>query len=216
MAAAAAAALPPPMDRISGLPTRHVSPADVPGVPTRPPQHPLSRDEALALRLTTAPPASDPSTVHRGSCHCGGVQLEIDRSLSAFSQGLCHCVDCRVAHAANVYAVFHFEMTQAAVTPIVCVSGSELICYYHRASSDNLTVRAFCSRCGSRLVNIGYLGVGSFPSIFDTFPFRPVCHTRYGHSRFTVQEEREQRQLPRLVDWFAHQGGSGLAVLTEQ
>jgi hypothetical protein len=204
------------MDRISGLPTKRVSLADVPGLPTRPPRHPLSREEALALRLTTAQPASDPSTVHRGSCHCGGVQLEIDRSLSAFSQALCHCVDCRVAHAANLYAVFYLEMTDAHHTPIVCVAGSEMIVYYHRPSSDNLTVRVFCSRCGSRVVNIGYLGVGSFPSIFDSFPFHPALHTRYGHSRFTVEEEREQRQLPRLVDWLTEWGGSGLVVQTEQ
>ena len=189
--------------------------SDVPGVSLQPPRHPLSSEEVLALRLTTGQPASDPSTVHRGRCHCGGVQLEIDRSLSAFSQGLCHCVDCRVAHAANVYAAFYFELPEAQQTPVVCVSGSELIVYYHRPSSDNCIVRAFCSRCGSRLFNLCSLGVGSFPSIFDSFPFRAALQSGYSHCRFTEQEQREQRQLPRLLHWFEGYGDSGLQVVTE-
>ena len=201
-----------PLDRIGAVRTRHLT--KVAGLPPSPP-HPLSRDAALQFRLPRRPPSGDPSAVHLGTCHCGGVRLEIDRALCAsrrLYQMYCHCLDCRVAHSATVYSAFWMALLSPSDAPIAVVQGEQLLTYYHRETSDNATVRAFCSTCGTRLFNVGHLGVASFPSVFPSFPFAPVCHLRYRHSRLTVEEERSHAELPRLLDWPAEWGGSGLVL----
>jgi len=76
-----------------------------------------------------------------GSCLCGGVRFEIDGKLGPASH--CHCTMCRKAHGAafGTYAA-------ARASELKVVAGADLIVRY--VSSPGI-VRAFCSRCGSRL-----------------------------------------------------------------
>jgi 2-dehydro-3-deoxyphosphooctonate aldolase (KDO 8-P synthase) len=75
-------------------------------------------------------------TLHKGSCTCGQVRVEARGE--PYRVGICHCLNCRKAHAGpfNFYAVYAPE----AVT----VSG-EVIAY---ASSD-YAVRFACKTCGA-------------------------------------------------------------------
>jgi hypothetical protein len=105
---------------------------------------------------------------------------------------------------------FYFAVPDVSSTPIVCVGGGELISYYQRQGSQ--MVRGFCSRCGSRLFNVAFLGIGSHPSIFNTFPFDPAFHLEYRQRRLTVEEEEAHERLPKLMDVYREWGGSGQAA----
>jgi len=174
---------------------------------------PLTPDQIISLRLTSRSPAIDSNTIHSGECHCGQVALEFPRSLIANSAGYCHCADCRISHACLLYGCFYFGVSDVNNTPIYCVKGDELIKYYHSGSN----VRAFCSNCGTRIFNVGMIGVGSFPSIFNSFPFNPTCHLYYGECRTRELPDGYTCEfpdgLPKVLDMFAEVGGSGLQAI---
>ena len=81
------------------------------------------------------------STIHRGSCLCGGVRYEYRGDFGLFT--LCHCSQCRKAQGSAFAAVLpaqtqHFTLLQ----------GEDLLKSY---SSSPGKQRVFCGVCGSPL-----------------------------------------------------------------
>jgi hypothetical protein len=77
--------------------------------------------------------------MHKGSCLCGAVKIEVKGELPPPSA--CHCTQCR-KHSG------HFEASTDVPRSAVTVHGSEHVTWYH--SSEKVR-RGFCSICGSSL-----------------------------------------------------------------
>ncbi len=77
--------------------------------------------------------------MHKGSCLCGAVKIEVKGDLPAPTA--CHCTQCR-KHSG------HFEASTDVPRTAVTVYGSEKVTWYH--SSEKVR-RGFCSVCGSSL-----------------------------------------------------------------
>jgi hypothetical protein len=78
-------------------------------------------------------------TVHRGSCNCGAVRLEIEGPLGAF--GFCHCNTCRKASGTA------FTANASVKRAHVRFAGGEAAIARYESSPG--TFRCFCSHCGS-------------------------------------------------------------------
>ena len=139
----------------------------------------IKPEQLSKCRLTVAAAADDASSVHRGTCYCGQVKLEISRDVKSPPQysGYCHCSDCRQSHAAALYAVIYLPYEYGDATPVRVTSGDHLINYYQ--NSPNGVVRPFCQHCGTRLLIFAPIGIGFFPSLFPTFPWKPELHGHY-------------------------------------
>ena len=82
-------------------------------------------------------------SVLRGGCLCGAIRYEIEGPVGPALY--CHCSMCRKAHGSAFRA--RLAVPRGAFR---FVQGEELLARYR--SSEN-TIRSFCSRCGSPLVN---------------------------------------------------------------
>jgi len=81
------------------------------------------------------------STIHRGSCLCGGVRYEYAGGFDLFT--LCHCMQCRKAQGSAYAAVLPI-----AAADFRLLQGEALLKAY---SSSHGKERVFCSNCGSPL-----------------------------------------------------------------
>lgn len=90
-----------------------------------------------------------------GGCACGAVRFRV--SGAARRAGLCHCLTRRKAHAAafNPFVVFHANQ--------VSVEG-ELASWESSPGYE----RRFCSRCGSRVINLNGAEIEVSAGAFDT------------------------------------------------
>jgi hypothetical protein len=77
--------------------------------------------------------------MHKGSCLCGAVRLEVEGELKA--PDACHCTQCR--HVSGHYFV-STDLPRSALT----VHGADKVTWYR--SSEKVR-RGFCSICGSAL-----------------------------------------------------------------
>ncbi len=77
----------------------------------------------------------------KGSCLCGGVQLEVDRLCESLDY--CHCSMCRRAHGSAFAAWVVVDAADFRFT-----AGEELVKAFR---SSQQVDRTFCSVCGSRL-----------------------------------------------------------------
>lgn len=78
----------------------------------------------------------------RGSCLCGAIVYEVDLILEKIFN--CHCSQCRKSHGA-AFATQAF----AKGDTLNFLKGEELLKEYRGHGG----IRAFCSNCGSRLMN---------------------------------------------------------------
>jgi hypothetical protein len=85
--------------------------------------------------------ADETSSTRRAGCVCG--QVRIFTSGEAKRVGLCHCLDCRKAHAAPFVACVIFPADKVTVDPVADTLGS--------IESRTGYTRYFCKRCGSRV-----------------------------------------------------------------
>lgn len=104
-----------------------------------------------------------------GHCYCGGVTFDvhIPAGSKPIFTAYCHCDSCRRAHAAPLYHVVIVDEPMLRVT-----TGESLLNEY--AKSEGKLVRAFCRRCGSRVLNRhpswrpeGFVPVSFFPNLLD-------------------------------------------------
>ncbi|MDR3416982.1 MAG: GFA family protein [Nevskia sp.] len=91
------------------------------------------------------------STVHRGSCLCGGVRYEYRGEIGLFT--LCHCSQCRKAQGSAFVAV-----VPVAEDGFSLLQGADLLKSYTSSPGKE---RVFCGVCGSPLYSrhVGKPGV---------------------------------------------------------
>jgi hypothetical protein len=112
--------------------------------------------------------------VLHGSCLCGGIRYEIDGPVGPALY--CHCAMCRKAHGSAFRA--RLAVPRSALR---FVAGEALLARY-RSSPD--TVRSFCSRCGSPVVNLWDGDPERYGLALGTLDgdpgVRPSCHVFVG------------------------------------
>lgn len=105
----------------------------------------------------------------KGSCFCTEIQYEIELIPNKIFN--CHCSQCRKSHG-SAFATQAF----AKGDTLNFIKGEELLSEYKSGRG----VRAFCSKCGSRLMNYAtdkslYLSIAL--STLDTeYEHGPVAH----------------------------------------
>lgn len=104
-----------------------------------------------------------------GSCLCGGVVYEVEEIAEKVYN--CHCTKCRKAHGST----FATQLFCKGET-FKFVQGEDLLSEY----VGEISIRAFCSNCGSRLMNYTpdkslYLSV-ALASLDGEHCIKPVAH----------------------------------------
>lgn len=109
----------------------------------------------------------------KGSCLCGQIEFEVELIPGMIFN--CHCSQCRKSHGA-AFATQAF----AKGNTLKFTKGEELIKEY----SGHGGVRAFCSQCGSRLMNYApdksqYLSI-ALSNIDTPTEAKPIAHAFTG------------------------------------
>ena len=113
-------------------------------------------------------------TVHvhvhvHGHCYCGAITFEVSipAGASPIFTAYCHCDSCRRAHAAPLYHVACVDTSMFRLT-----SGQDVLQEFTKPGGS--IVRAFCGRCGSKVLNRfpgwtpgGREPVAFFPALLD-------------------------------------------------
>jgi hypothetical protein len=137
--------------------------------------------------------------VHRGTCFCGSVEIEVTGEPAAM--GYCHCRSCRSWSGGPVNAFSLWPPSAVRVT-----AGEHNIATF--AKTDN-SHRQYCSHCGGHLMTqhpgLGLVDV--FSATIPTLEFIPQLHINYAESVLPIRDG-----LPKLKDFPADFGGSGEAM----
>ena len=112
----------------------------------------------------------------KGSCLCGAIEYEVEEIPGKIYN--CHCSQCRKSHG----AAFATQVFARGAT-LRFIKGKEFLKEYRHASGNG-GIRAFCSQCGSRLMNYLpeknlYLSV-ALASVDSDFDGEPVAHAFVG------------------------------------
>jgi hypothetical protein len=104
-----------------------------------------------------------------GSCLCGGIKYEVEEMPGRIYN--CHCSQCRKSHG----AAFATQALAIGKT-LRILEGEELLKEY----TGHGGVRAFCSNCGSRLMNYApdkslYFSI-ALSSVDSDHALKPVAH----------------------------------------
>jgi len=136
---------------------------------------------------------------HNGSCFCGAVHVTARGAPVAM--GYCHCESCRSWSASPVNGFTLWKPDSVAIT-----RGADLVGTYNRTPRSR---RKWCMQCGGHLMTEhpqwGLIDV--FASLLPTLEFEPGVHVNYSETVLRLQDG-----LPKLHDFPAELGGSGLAV----
>ncbi len=83
-----------------------------------------------------------------GHCYCGAIAFEVSipEGNAPIFTAYCHCDSCRRAHSAPLYQVVCIDASSFDIT-----TGAELLTEFQKPGGR--IVRAFCSQCGSRILN---------------------------------------------------------------
>lgn len=122
-----------------------------------------------------------------GHCYCGAIRfrVHIPAGQKPIFTAYCHCDSCRRAHSAPLYHVACIDETMFEIT-----AGAALLTEFKKPEGS--IVRAFCSECGSKVLNrfpnwkpAGVTPLAFFPSLLEeatqhALPeiFRPQAHNR--------------------------------------
>jgi hypothetical protein len=138
-------------------------------------------------------------TTYKGRCFCGVVEIEAEGAPEAI--GYCHCNSCRSWSAAPVNAFTLWQPKNVRVT-----KGAEFIGHFKKTE---LSDRQFCMRCGGHLMNnhppLGLIDV--YAATIPELKFSPGVHVNYAETVLPMKDG-----LPKLKDFPAELGGSGIAV----
>jgi hypothetical protein len=142
--------------------------------------------------------SSDEKT-YEGQCYCGAVKLVVTGESAG--AGYCHCKACRSWSAGPINAFTLWPTDAVTIT-----QGKDLIGEY---AANDRSYRQWCTQCGGHLLtNHPQWGmVDVYAATIPTFPFEPGVHVNY---ESTVLPMRDG--LPKLKDFPAELGGSGVAV----
>lgn len=139
--------------------------------------------------------------VHRGTCFCGAVEVEVGGDPEAM--GYCHCESCRHWSAGPVNAFTLWKPENVTV-----VRGSEYLGTYQKTPQSS---RRWCTKCGGHVLteHPGMGLVDVYAALLPDLPFEPGVHVHYQESVLRIADG-----LPKLRDVPAELGGSG-EVLAE-
>lgn len=140
------------------------------------------------------------STDHyQGACFCGAVRLTV--SGEPLAMGYCHCESCRGWSAGPVNAFTLWKLEAVRIT-----HGADQLTSYNATPRS---CRKWCRRCGGHVLTehplLGVVDV--YAAVIPTLPFRPAVHVNYQESVLALRDG-----LPKLKDFPAEMGGSGLPV----
>jgi hypothetical protein len=139
------------------------------------------------------------TTKHSGACFCGAVTLDVSGAPEAM--GYCHCSSCRSWSAAPVNAFTLWKPASVQLT-----RGSELVGRFKKSANSE---RQWCTKCGGHLLThhpqwgLTDVYAATIPSV----PFTPGVHVNYAEAVLRMKDG-----LPKLMDFPAELGGSGVAV----
>jgi hypothetical protein len=138
-------------------------------------------------------------TVYKGRCLCGAVEIEAEGAPEAM--GYCHCNSCRSWSAAPVNAFTLWQPNNVRVT-----KGVDLVGHFRKTE---LSDRQFCKCCGGHLMTdhppLGLVDV--YAATIPALKFSPGVHVNYAETVLPMKDG-----LPKLKDFPAELGGSGIAV----
>jgi len=138
-------------------------------------------------------------TTHTGKCFCGAVEVEVNGAPEAM--GYCHCNSCRSWSAAPVNAFTLWKPENVKIT-----NGAEFVGHYMKTERSD---RQYCTKCGGHLMNhhplLGLVDV--YAATIPSVQFRPGVHVNYAETVLPMKDG-----LPKLKDFPAELGGSGVAV----
>ena len=134
--------------------------------------------------------------MHRGTCFCGAVTIEVKGAPE--EMGYCHCASCRSYSGAPLVTFTLWRDENVHV-----IRGSEHLGSFRKSA---MSERRFCTKCGGHvMVKHPGLGCTDIPAgILPTLPFKPSLHLNYAE---TVMPMRDG--VLKLRDFPAHVGGSG-------
>lgn len=138
-------------------------------------------------------------TTYQGACFCGAVEIETTGEPEAM--GYCHCASCRSWSAAPVNAFTLWEPQNVRVT-----KGAERVASF---AKTDLSHRQYCNSCGGHLMTahppLGLVDV--YAATLAGLDFAPGVHVNYAETVLPMKDG-----LPKLKDFPAELGGSGVAV----
>ena len=149
--------------------------------------------------ITLEKPVAEAAT-HTGTCFCGAVEIKVTGA--PLEAGYCHCTSCRTYSGAPFVAFTLWKAEDVKVT-----RGAE---YLGGFAKTQMSHRRFCSRCGGKVMaEHPGLSCADVPSaLLPTLPFAPTVHLNYAEAVLPVRDG-----LPKLKDFPAHAGGSGIVLL---
>lgn len=138
-------------------------------------------------------------SIHKGTCFCGNVALEV--AGKPLAMGYCHCASCRSWSAGPVNAFTLWKPEAVKIT-----RGADRIGQYSR--SEN-AVRKFCKDCGGHLMTDhpvwGITDV--FAATVPGLVFTPGLHVNYAETVLPMKDG-----LPKMHDFPTDLGGSGRTI----
>jgi hypothetical protein len=153
----------------------------------------------LAVPRTSETQLANEASTHTGTCFCGAVAIEVTGA--PLEMGYCHCRSCRAYSGGPMSAFILLKAGQVRV-----IRGAEQL---GRFAKTGMSHRRFCMHCGGHVMtehpDMGCTDVR--PGALPTLEFRPVAHLNYAESVLPVKDG-----LPKLKDFPAHAGGSGVTL----
>src|SRR3954454_13613260 len=138
-------------------------------------------------------------TTYKGECFCGAVAVEATGEPQGM--GYCHCSSCRSWSAGPVNAFTLWKPEAVRVT-----RGADQLGMYQKTP---VSQRQFFKKCGGHVMtNPPPLGlVDLYAATIPTLKFAPGVHVNYAETVLPMKDG-----LPKLRDFPAELGGSGIAV----
>lgn len=137
--------------------------------------------------------------MHRGSCFCGAVEVEVTGEPEAM--GYCHCRSCRSWSGGPVNAFSLWRPEAVKVT-----MGAEHVATFNKTA---MSYRQFCDQCGGHVMAshppLGLVDV--FAATIPTLDFKPGVHVNYAETVLPMKDG-----LPKLKDFPVAFGGSGETI----
>jgi hypothetical protein len=136
---------------------------------------------------------------HTGNCFCGTVEIEVTGAPEAM--GYCHCSSCRSWSAGPVNAFTLWKPQNVRVT-----KGAQSLGRFKKTAMSD---RQFCTKCGGHVMTdhptLGLTDV--YAATIPAVAFKPGVHVNYAETVLRMKDG-----LPKLKDFPAELGGSGIAV----
>ena len=136
---------------------------------------------------------------YSGTCFCGAVEIHVNGQPNAM--GYCHCRSCRSWSAGPVNAFTLWKPENVKVA-----KGVEFVGKFMKTPVSD---RKFCTKCGGHLMTdhppLGLVDV--YAATIPSVDFVPGVHVNYSETVLPMKDG-----LPKLKDFPAELGGSGIAV----